>query len=330
MFDIITVGSAMKDIFLRSSKFNIIKSRTVHGRAILLDFGTKIELDNIVVETGGGGTNTAAGFSRLGLKAAFFGKVGDDFDGRHILDVLKKERVDTGLVTKSRQHITGCSTIIEGTSGERTILVYRGANSFISKSDLKLNRFETRWIYLSPLGGKSISMIRHIIKHAKDNNINVALNPSKGLIKLGLHNISGILRHVDILLLNREEASLLTNVPYKKDREIFKKLMGYTNAVIVMTEGEKGAIVCDHIHTYRSNSPNVRVVDTVGAGDAFGCGFTTGIITEKDIHYAIKLGTINALSVIQKRSAKEGLLRQRELKRHRNLWNRIEIKKIRL
>lgn len=330
MFDVITVGSAMKDVFLRSSRFNIVKSKTFHGKALQFDFGTKVEIDDIVVETGGGGTNTAVGFSRLGLKPAYFGKIGDDFDGKHILDVLKKERVDTGLVVRSKQHITGYSTIMESTSGERTILVYRGANNFIAKNDLKLNKFRTRWIYMSPLSGKSISMIRHIIKHAKDNNINVALNPSKSLIRLGLHNIHSILRHVDILIMNREEASLLTKVPYKQDKKIFKRLIGYTNAIIAMTEGKKGAIVCDHTHNYKSNSPRVKVVDTVGAGDAFGCGFTAGIITESDIHHAIKLGTISAISVIQKLSAKEGLLRQRELERHKKLWNRIKIKKIRL
>jgi len=330
MFDVITVGSALKDVYLRSSKFNIVKAKTVHGKAILMDFGTKIDIDHIVVETGGGGTNTAVGFSRLGLKTAFFGKVGDDFDGKHILDVLRKEKVDTSLVKKSKNHITGYSTIMESPSGERTILVYRGANNFISKSDLKLNKFKTRWVYISPLANKSVSMIRHIIKHAKDNNIYVALNPSKGLISLGLHNIHGILRHVDILIMNREEASLLTKISYKKDKAIFKRLIGYTNAIIVMTEGKNGTIVCDHTHTHKSNSPGVRVINTVGAGDAFGCGFVTGIIEESDIHHAIRLGTINAISVIQKLSAKEGLLRKRDLERHRRLWNKIKIKKIKI
>ena len=66
MLDIITVGSATLDVFLRSSDFKIGK----RGREKLVLEGGKVEVEEVFFQSGGGATNTAVGFSRLGLKTA--------------------------------------------------------------------------------------------------------------------------------------------------------------------------------------------------------------------------------------------------------------------
>ena len=80
MYDVITVGSATVDAFAYTERSKVIK---VEKRAKEQDFiaypsGTKILLNRLLFMTGGGGTNTAVAFSRLGLKVAYLGKIGND------------------------------------------------------------------------------------------------------------------------------------------------------------------------------------------------------------------------------------------------------------
>lgn len=322
MFDIITIGSAMKDVFLTSKSIEISRTKmAAAGKGVLLALGSKVEVDDIILETGGGGTNTAVSFANLCLRTAFFGKTGKDSAGKHILDVLKENKVSTGLVLADKQRTTGYSTIISVRSGERVALVYRGANNFITK----IPRFKARWVYLAPLSGMSLSIIPKIIKN---KNFKIAMNPSSTYINRGIPK--NILKNIDILLLNREEAARLTRVNFKDEKRIFKKLIHLTKGTVVMTEGEKGAMACDGKHIYKCNSPNVKVVNTLGAGDAFNSGFCYEIIKGNDIEKALKTGTLNAVSVIQELGAKKGLLKKGQLSKHKALMSRIKVRKGRI
>ncbi len=79
MLDIITIGSATQDIFLMVNKLNVVhSSRSLTGERIYFDHGAKIEVNEAHQDTGGGGTNTAIGFAKLGLKVGYIGKLGAD------------------------------------------------------------------------------------------------------------------------------------------------------------------------------------------------------------------------------------------------------------
>src|SRR3989344_2045240 len=115
---IVTIGSATKDVFIK-------------GNFDLRDLsGKKIEANEVILETGGGGTNAAAGFSRLGFKTAFLGKIGLDIDGIYIIRELKKNNVDISLIRTGKIG-TGYSVIVSPYGKDRAIFVYRGANSEI-------------------------------------------------------------------------------------------------------------------------------------------------------------------------------------------------------
>src|SRR3990167_5859435 len=108
MFDIITFGSATRDVFLLSCSFRGIADKTcMTGKVIRLELGTKIEVEKIIFETGGGGTNSAVTFARQGLRTAFAGKVGRDIRGEAILAQMKQEQVDTRFVVKDPNDPTG-------------------------------------------------------------------------------------------------------------------------------------------------------------------------------------------------------------------------------
>ena len=86
MFDVITIGTATRDAFLRSREFKIISTPEYQsGEGICLPAGAKIDLDDIVFATGGGASNAAVTFSRQGFHTAAVCKIGNDVSGREVL-----------------------------------------------------------------------------------------------------------------------------------------------------------------------------------------------------------------------------------------------------
>src|SRR3990167_4561440 len=91
MFDVVTIGSATRDVLMRSEQFKIIEDKGfVTGQGECFALGSKIEIKDVVFTSGGGGTNTAVTFSRQGLKTSSVGAIGDDFNGKDITDELNR------------------------------------------------------------------------------------------------------------------------------------------------------------------------------------------------------------------------------------------------
>ncbi len=78
-FNVITFGSATYDIYLTSNDFELRKSS--EGMMLCELYGKKVEIEECVVTTGGGATNTAVCFERLGLQSAVIACVGRDHWG---------------------------------------------------------------------------------------------------------------------------------------------------------------------------------------------------------------------------------------------------------
>ncbi len=303
MFDVITFGSATWDIFVRDKEFAFKKDkRFFNEKAICFPLGSKIDVDEIHFSSGGGGTNTAVGFSRQGFKTAYCGMIGDDLAGDKVIDDLKRFKVDTSLVSKTDNQSTNHSIVISIPEKDRTILVYRGA----SENFLFSTHIKAKWFYLAPLSGKLANSFGRIIDFGFKNNIKIAVNPGNSQIRMP--GIKEILKKTDILFLNQEEASFLTGISYNKEREILKNISSFYPGIFVMTKGKRGVVVSCGDKRYRAGALKSTVVDRTGAGDSFASGFVSGIIRKNDIEYAIQLASANATSCLKKWGAKNGLL----------------------
>src|SRR3989344_2457449 len=98
MYDIITIGAATRDVFITSTKFKTKRDdNSPTDVDLVLPLGSKINVENIIFESGGGATNAAVTFARQGLKVATLCRVGDDPGGRAIIEALEKEGVDSGF-----------------------------------------------------------------------------------------------------------------------------------------------------------------------------------------------------------------------------------------
>ncbi len=328
-YDIITFGSATRDTFLRLKKENyrIVEDELLSKKDICFSLGSKIFIEDLRVASGGGGTNTACTFSKQGFKVAYCGKVGEDKRGEAVIGALKKFRVDTIFVKKDKKYLTAYSAILSLPHEERTILIYRGACHFMKKEDIPWEKIkETKWFYLAPLSEKSALIFPTLVEFARKNKIKIVSNPGSGQINLPKEILNSTLEKIDILILNREEASLLTKIQSKDDKDFIKKLWSVTPAIIVITKGKEGSVVSDGKYIYRAGVPSVLPFEKTGAGDAFGSGFLSGLLEKNSIEYAIQLATANATSCIQKIGAKNGLLKKGQW----GSWPRVKVEKRKL
>jgi ribokinase len=328
MKDIITFGAASWDIFLGEAESCVVQNGAESSKNICFSLGSKVEIKDIYFSTGGGGTNTAVGFAVQGFKTAYCGKVGKDIAGSEVIKDLKKFKVDCSLISKTDKKPTNHSVIINVSSeGDRTILVYRGASDFLSAEEIPWKKIKSKWFYVAPFSVKSIETIEAIADFAKKNNIKIAFNPSISQIIENPHFIYRIIKKIDVLILNQEEASSLVKIPYSEEGEIFQKIDEICDGVAVMTKGSKGATVSDGRFVYAASAPEVGIVDKTGAGDSFASGFISNFMrTSGDIEKSLALGIANSISCIQDIGAKTGLLSQKA-----GLGNMdIEIKKQKL
>ena len=328
-FDVITIGTATRDVFLTSPLFRVLKD-PAHlkkigfktGEAECFALGSKIEIDEPHLTVGGGAANAAVTFGRQGFKTAALVKIGEDGAGEDVLKSLKREKVAAiPIIDKSSG--TAYSTILLTSLGERTILVYRGAAEKILKKEIPMRKLKARWAYISP-GRIDLSVIGDVVKALKREGARVAMNPSKFYLDMGIQKLKFLFQDLDVVILNREEASYLTGIDYGKTRKIFKKFDDFINGIAIMTDGEKGAFVSDGRYIYRAGIfKEKKLVDRTGAGDAFGSGFVAGFMQKKDIHYAMRLASANATSAVEAVGAEEGILSKKDFTGKR--WQYLDL-----
>ena len=305
-YDVITVGSGVIDIFLYTGVHELL---TKGKKMMCYSIGSKIAVSKVHYDIGGGGTNTAVAFSRLGNKVAYLSRMGED-DSKKILDLLKKEKVDfIGAIGKE---FNGFSVILDSKEHHRTIFTYKGSNDFLRKSDFDLKKLNTKWFYFSSMMGRAFETQQFLAWYARKKGIKIAYNPSEYQAKKGIRYLKRILKNTTVLILNFEESQLLSGK--KKLNDIIKRLHKAGPEIVCITDGPKKLFVYDGNSNmlYLAIPHRVKIVETTGAGDAFASSFVAGIMKTNDIEYSIKLGIINSESVIQRIGAKNKLLSLRE------------------
>jgi len=310
MFDIVSIGSATRDIFISTDSFKSFDLPAFStGKAICFPLGSKIEIKKMVFTSGGGGTNAAVTFARQGLSTACIGVVGDDFTSQEILDELEKEGIETKFFQKHYDDYTAYSAILVDPSGERTILSYKGEGQHFDVSKIDFSKIQTRWLFLDSLGGH-FDLLEKAVNWAVANTVKLVTNPGGKELEHGLEKLKPLLKNFSIVIMNQEEASGLTGIDYKKEGEIFKFMDEIIDGIFVMTKGPDGVVVSDGKNIYRAGVPDSPVVERTGAGDAFSSGFVSEYVRSGDISKAIQFATANASSVVTQFGGKLGILKK--------------------
>lgn len=322
-YDIVSIGSATEDVFVGSRDAHVISVRDIDAETSYLayKYGAKIPVDDVFISTGGGATNTAAAFARLGLDNSIICKVGDDDAGKRVMGALEQEGIDTDRVVLSQEHTTGYSVILTCFTGDRTVLVHRGASTQIYDEDIDWEMLgHTKWIYLSSLAGESGVLFNKIAQFAAEKDIKLALNPGSSQFEAGLEALRPALEAAYVIFVNKSEAYKLTGVKPERgmadEMEALRRLHKAGCDIVVMTAGSKGVEAYDGSAHYTVPIIEVEVASTLGAGDAFASGCVAGLFRGMELREALRAGTVLAASVVRVLGAKHGLLGWEQLQQH--------------
>ncbi len=318
-FDVLTIGSAVRDtMFIADGKLLELTEPYVH-KVFAFEYGAKFDIQNVYKTNGGGACNTAVNFSRLGFKVCTFAAVGLDEEGENIIKDLNNLGVYTKFIQKIKNEHTAFSTIIsykKHSVGEHIIFHYSGAGRFLDFSVNNLIKVKPRIIYLCSLKSKKWrKCIDNIVNYKKSNSqIIWAWNPGNLQLLKGFKYLKKFLKYVDILILNKFEASelLSTKGIIKKNFSIQDLLIEIYKSgikILVITDGKNGAYAFNGDKIFYSPIyRKVKTVDLTGVGDAFGSTFVFAMDQYNDIKKSLRLASINAAYVSSKVGAQKGSL----------------------
>lgn len=321
MFDIITIGDGTNDIFLRPHDASLMdapscpKGGVCQKHLICWNYGEKIAIDKVFNDVGGSACNVAVGLSKLGCKSAMISVLGNDSAGEKVAARLVQEGVDATHIKTSTKIQTSFSVIINYKT-DRTILVYHGLDDY-SKLPIP-KKVNSAWVYVSPLGNNYQSVYKKLITQASEKNLNIALNPGSHQIKDQDPIFKSLLRVTKILFVNKEEAEELVNLNTNQNLEkvLLEGLKKMGPELIIMTDGPRGAYLCDGKNYLKIKAINSEVVDSTGAGDAFSSGFLANYIKSQDIYESLRWGIVNSTFVIEKIGGQTGLLSETKIKKN--------------
>jgi fructokinase len=246
----------------------------------LIDF-IPLDFENTAYQKAPGGApaNVSVGVSKLGGKAAFIGKVGNDVLGHFLKETLEGYGVHTQYMKLTDVARTGLTFVTLEPTGERDFSFYinPSADRFLNKDEIDWNIFEEYRIFhfgsISLIHEPSRTAALQAVKRAKEMDMLISYDPN---LRIGLWDseerakaeILGALPYADIVKISEEELTFLTGCNHMEEGiSRFPE-----NKLTIVTLGGDGCIFRYKDEIGRIPALPYKVVDTTGAGDAFVSG----------------------------------------------------------
>jgi len=327
MFNIITIGDAVLDTHVKIDAATVECNLDGKNCKLCMDFADKIPITDSFQAIGGDGANIAAGAAHLGLSSALLTTIGNDSNGKLILEELKKQDINTDLTgidikTKTRY------SIVLNFKGERTILSLHQKRDYIWPKEMPA----VDWIYYTGLSEGFETLQNKIIKYlAKHPTVRMAFTPGSFQLKNALNEMREVLKSTDVLIVNLQEAEKLANTTLKNAKSvsaIMHNLMEMGANEVVVTDGANGAWAGNVDEIWYLKPYPVEVISKTGAGDAFASAYISAKFYGHDLSKALVWGTANSCSVIGQFGAQKGLLDKKGMEKMIKKYEDIKPKMI--
>lgn len=293
-------------------------------------------IGNFANGAGGKGSNQAVACHRSGGTVFFNGTVGNDIYGNFAKDFYSKENIPCNFHVNEKEN-TGVAGILVDSKSQNEIVVALGANqhmpindltTYIQNAKLVVTQFET-----------NMEAVHNVFDIAEKYNVPVILNPApmrddapKSLINRAYLITPNESEFVSLCILfnkNFKDSNLPQFIKSKK-QELVNQVVNYSVdewkvlldaspfSHILITLGSKGSLYYKRGVTILLTPcvPNIKPVDSTGAGDAFMGGLCTGI--EKygfnNMLEAIKYATAVAALSVTKRGTAPAMPFEKEVK----------------
>lgn len=308
MYDSVCVGDIFIDNFIKISDATLECSINPEKCKLCFNYGDKIPVEGVETHLGGSSSNVAVGLARLGLRTALVSAVGEDEQGKMALSTLAREGIALNFVARIPEESNNYSFIINF-QGERTILGYHRTREY------EFQDFgESSWVHFAFSGRNFEPILERLVATVGQKNALLGYNPSTYELRGGIDKLLHILSVTYVLFVNKEEAeSLVSPSQAESPQNLLHKLAKHGPKVVVMTNGPQGAYAFDGRDIWFIEAYPGKLVERTGTGDGFAAAFIAGLFHEKDARQALRWGSVNAASVIQKVGAQPGLLTRQQI-----------------
>ncbi len=238
---------------------------------------------------GGKGANQAVAAARLGAMVTMIGRVGSDAFAKLLLDNLAAAGVEHTYVTQDPGAATGVALIVVDAAGQNTIVVASGTNMRLSPADIEAaeTAISSADVLLLQLE-TPLETVTRAAQIAHAHGVMVILNPSPARPLP-----PALLSLVDVLVLNESETALLTGLPVDSRPQVEAAAAALRESgvgVVILTLGERGALLAQTESTQAFPAFMVTVVDTTAAGDAFMGGLAVALAEGKSLAEGTRWG----------------------------------------
>jgi len=244
---------------------------------LILDSTKKSGEISFCARPGGSVLNTAILLRRLGLRVSLIAKTGTDFLSESLLQILRKEKLNTSFVRQEKDLKIGLALAQINKKGDSSYIFYKPAGKLVSfeKKQIPIELFKNVSVFHTgsaySYSDFTFENTMHFMALAKKENVFVSYDPNwreyriKNKVR-ARRRIQKILPYVNLLKLSETDAIGITGT--KTLRNALRKLP----ADIIITLGEKGSFFWNGKKKQFCPSFKTKIVDTIGAGDAFTAG----------------------------------------------------------
>ena len=297
----------------------------------ILDDGETV-VNESTSSPGGSAANTIYGLAKLGVDTGFIGVVGDDAEGKILVQDFQTTGVDTSQIKVKPDAKTGSVLCLSDKLSRRSLYVSPEANNLLTIDDLDLTYInQARLLHLSSFADDRQFKILLELMSRLDLSTKISFAPGALYTIRGLKALTPILDRAHVLFINQDEIRQLTGKDVIAGAETCLE-QGCEVVVVTLGKGASYKTVMatcyirntENEYMIEPHSQNIGAeVDTTGAGDAFATGFLYGLLKGKGLEECGRLGSIVARFSITKTGAREGLPTRNELAhRYRELYNK--------
>ena len=265
------------------------------------------------VHYGGKGSNQAVGCVRLGAEVAFVAKIGEDAFGEMALRLYREEGIDVAFVHQTAERPTGmCFILVEAETGNNCVVVDPGANELLSPFDVAQCEaaLKTSAVLLTQLEIPVAAAVAALFR-ARENGATTILNPSP------VRPLPpSVLQLVDVLTPNQTAAKVITGRSpdaVVEPEEVARDLIRAGVRQVVMTLGEKGALIVTASSAIHVAAMTMSAVDTTGAGDAFNAGLATALASGESLESAVEFAVVTGGLAVTREGVIPSLPRREEV-----------------
>jgi ribokinase len=292
MSDVFVLGSINQDFVLK------VERRPEPGETV-----TNAELST---HNGGKGANQAAAAALLGTSVTMLGRVGDDEFGEPLVQALREKGVDTSLVERASGKSTGAAFITVTPDGENSITVAPGANRSLTPGDVEAaaEAIGDARVFVAQMEVPVQTVLRAVEVAAEEG--------TRALVNLAptFEVPRDLLEKLDPLVVNEHEAAFLLGREVEGVKGALSaapELLSSGPRSAVITIGEEGAVLADGESVEHLPAPEVEVVDTTGAGDAFVGALATQIARGASLREAVAFAVRAGAAAVTKEGAQGAL-----------------------